>query len=109
MEPAALIVGIVTAVSLVVLVALVRRSRRADAALRARSREAEGEVLDVWQDGMGSFCVRYRFTPQGSAAPITRDEFAGCLKATLPEVGDRLLVRYDPDSPQRAALQRRGC
>jgi hypothetical protein len=109
MEPAAFVVGIVIATALTALVVLVRRGLRANAALRTKGREIEGEVLDVWQDGTGSFCVRYRFTPEGAAAPITRDEFAGCLRAALPEVGDKLPVRYDPESPQRAALQRKGC
>jgi Protein of unknown function (DUF3592) len=109
MEPATLVIGIVAVLSLMALIALVRRSRRTTDALRTRGREVEGEVLDVWQDGMGSFCIRYRFTPQGSEASITREEFAGCLRAALPEVGDRLPVRYDPHAPQRAALRRAGC
>jgi hypothetical protein len=109
MEPIAFVVALAAALLLMVLIGLVRRSRRAIAALRARGREVQAEVLDVWQDGTGSFCVRYRFTPQGSEAPITREEFAGCLRAALPEVGDRVPVRYDPHLPQRAALQRKSC
>lgn len=88
---------------------LTRRGRRTRDRMRAQGLSAEAEVLDVWQDGMGSFCVRYRYTPQGSARPITRDEFAGCLRATLPDVGDRVSVRYDPEAPERARLQRDGC
>jgi Protein of unknown function (DUF3592) len=100
---------VVAVLSLLALIALARRTLRANEALKARGRETEGEVLDIWQDGTGAFCVRYRFTPQGSDAPITREEFAGCLRAMLPEVGDRLPVRYDPTFPQRATLQRTGC
>jgi len=108
-EPNALAFGVVVGLALVVFVSLARRSRRARQRLSAQWADAEAEVLDVWQDGMGSFCVRYRYTPRGSARPITRDEIAGCLRATLPDVGDRVSVRYDPEQPEHARLQRDGC
>lgn len=82
--------------------AAIRYARRA----RARLEEglfAEGEVLEIWQDGTGSYVVRYRFTPEGGA-PVARSEVAACLRAALPEVGARVRVRYDPRQPQRAQL-----
>ena len=109
MAPEAYIIGVVTALALVALVTLARRSRRARDRQSSQWPRVEGEVVDVWQDGMGSFCVRYRFTPQGAALPITREEVAGCLQATLPAVGERVPVRYDPEAPMRARMQREGC
>ena len=109
MELYALVIAIVIALVAFALIAAARRGRRAREWLMARGVEVEGEVVDVWQDGTGSFCVRYRFTPQGSTVPITRDEYAGCLKAALPAVGERVSVRYDPESPERASVQRTGC
>lgn len=109
MEPKVFAIGVLIALALAALAAMTRRARHARDRLNAQGEVAEGEVLDVWQDGMGSFCVRYRFTPQGSARPITRDEIAGCLRAVLPEVGETVPVRYDPKAPERARLQREGC
>ena len=109
METGILAVTVVIASALIALIALARRSRRARDRPRPHEVAVEGEVLDVWQDGMGSFCVRYRFTPRGGAGSITCDEFAGCLRAVLPEVGERVAVRYDPAAPERARLHRESC
>jgi hypothetical protein len=109
MAPEAYIIGAVTVVALIALVALARRSRRALDRQSSHWPTAEGKVLDVWQDGMGSFCIRYQFTPRGAASPITREEVAGCLQAMLPAVGERVPVRYDPDAPMRARMQRDAC
>jgi len=112
MEPAVLaigVAGVVVVVTAMAFVAGVRRVRRARDQLRSHGLDTEAEVLEVWQDGMGSYCVRYRYTPQGFTQPITRDEIAGCLRAMLPEVGERVSVRYDPEKPERARLQRDGC
>jgi Protein of unknown function (DUF3592) len=109
MAPETYIIGTVTALALVALVTLARRSRRARDRQSSQWPRVEGKVLEVWQDGMGSFCVRYQFTPRGAALPITREEVAGCLQATLPAVGERVPVRYDPEAPMRARMQREGC
>ncbi|KPK06683.1 MAG: hypothetical protein AMJ64_08510 [Betaproteobacteria bacterium SG8_39] len=89
--------------------ALLRRVGQARAArdwLHVHGALAEGEVLRVWQENHGGYCVRYRFTPQGAREPIQRDEFAGCLAATVPEAGAKVRVRYDPESPERSLLAR---
>jgi Protein of unknown function (DUF3592) len=109
MEPVAIAVIVVIALTAVPLIGMARRARRARERLRSRGVRVEGEVLEVWQDGMGSYCVRYRYTPRGSAHPVMRNEIAGCLRALLPEVGERVPVRYDPEAPERARLQREGC
>ncbi|MCG6875272.1 MAG: DUF3592 domain-containing protein [Betaproteobacteria bacterium] len=109
MEPNALAFSVVVGLALCVFVILARRSRRARERLSSQWLDAEAEVLDVWQDGMGSYCVRYRFTPHGSAHPVTRDQLAGCLRVGLPEAGERVPVRYDPQAPEHALLQREGC
>lgn len=105
----AYIIGAVTLLALIALVTLARRSRRARDLQSSQWPHAEGKVLEVWQDGMGSFFVRYQFTPRGAALSITCEEVAGCLQATLPAVGERVPVRYDPAAPMRARLQREGC
>jgi hypothetical protein len=101
--------GGVIALILAVLVTMARRDRRARDLRTSHWASAQGEVLEVWQDGTGSFCVRYRFTPRGTATPITRDEIAGCFRAALPDVGARVPVRYDPEAPMRAQLQGESC
>jgi len=83
--------------------AVVSRARRSRALLDAEGLLAEAEVLEIWQDGTGSYVVRYRFTPE-DGSPVTRSEVAACLRAALPEVGERVRVRYDPREPQRARL-----
>jgi len=105
----ALAIGAVIVLVAAALVAISRGPRRARERLAALGVQVQGEVLGVWQDGTGSYCVRYRYTPKGAAEPITRDEFAGCLRARLPEVGEHISVRYDPRAPRRAHLQRSGC
>ncbi len=109
MSPQAIVISIITALALIALIGWARKRRRAQDRLASQWTRVEGEVLDVWQSGMGSYYVRYRFTPRGSERPITRDESGGCLKAVLPEVGARVPVRYDPETPERARLQREGC
>lgn len=104
-----LAIGFVIALGAAAIVWVTRRPRRAHQQLDAQGAEADGEVLEVWQDGTGSYCVRYRYTPQGAPEPITREEFAGCLRARLPEVGEHVSVRYDPRAPQRARLQYSSC
>jgi hypothetical protein len=102
-------IGFVAAVAVAFVVALLRRIGRARAArnwLHLYGARAEGEVLRVWQENHGGYCVRYRFTPQGASEPITRDEFAGCLAATVPEAGAKVRVRYDPQAPERSLLAR---
>ena len=84
-------------------IAMVRYGRRVRARLGEEGRVAEGEVLEIWQDGTGSYVVRYRFTPEGGE-PVTRSEVAGCLRTALPEAGARVRVRYDPRNPHRAQL-----
>lgn len=102
-------IGTIAAAGIVIGIALVRHLRLA---IHQRERlvtdgeRAEGEVLQVWQDGNGSYGVTYRFQPRGAAQPVTRREHAGCLLVAIPEVGDRIGVRYDPDAPQRALMER---
>ena len=104
-----LAIGLVLVLGALALIAVTRGPRRAHERLDAHGARVEGEVLEVWQDGTGSYCVRYRYTPQGSPEPITREEVAACLRASLPEVGEHVSVRYDPQAPRRAHLQRSGC
>jgi hypothetical protein len=101
--------GFLTAIAAAFVIAVLRRLRQARAArdwLHLYGALAEGEVLRVWQENHGGYCVRYRFTPQGASEPMTRDEFAGCLAATVPEVGAKVGVRYDPEAPERSLLAR---
>lgn len=84
-------------------IAMVRYGGRARARLDVEGVVAEGEVLEIWQDGTGSYVVRYRFVPDGGE-PVTRSEVAACLRTALPEVGARVRVRYDPHRPHRAQL-----
>jgi hypothetical protein len=83
--------------------AVVSRARRSQAQLDAEGLLADAEVLEIWQDGTGSYVVRYRYAPEGGE-PVTRSEVAACLRAALPEVGARVRVRYDPREPRRARL-----
>lgn len=76
----------------------VRRDRRARLA-RATAR-AEAEVLRVWRDGDGPYCVEYRFRPAGHGEAVTGVAYGGCLRAGLPEPGERIAVRYDPADPR---------
>jgi hypothetical protein len=102
-------IGFVAAVAIGFVLAVLRRIGRARAArdwLQTHGEIAEGEVLRVWQENHGGYCVRYRFTPKGASEPIQRDEFAGCLAATVPEAGAKVRVRYDPEAPGRSLLAR---
>ena len=101
--------GFVLAIAVAFVVGLLRSIARARAArdwLHTQGALAEGEVLRVWQENHGAYRVRYRFTPRGASEPIQRDEYAGCLAATVPEAGAKVRVRYDPASPERAVLER---
>ena len=102
-------IGFAAAIAVAFVVAVLRNIARARAArdwLHTHGALAEGEVVRVWQENHGGYCVRYRFTPRGASEPVQRDEFAGCLAATVPEVGDKVGVRYDPESPERSLLAR---
>ena len=106
MAPGALLaVVLLIALLAVMLWRLARRARRERERLDAEGVIAEGELLDLWQEGT-AFHVRYRFTPAGAAEPVTKSEMASCLRVELPEVGARVRVRYDPKSPQRARMLR---
>jgi len=109
MEIDLVIVTAAVALAVIVVIVMARRDRRAREAFHARSARAEGEVLEVWQDGTGSYCVRYRFTPPGSSRAIVKEEVAGCLRTALPGVGATVAVRYDPAAPHVARFQREGC
>ena len=100
-------VGFIAAVAVGLVVALLRFVGQARAArqwLHVHGALAEGEVVQVWQENHGGYCVRYRFTPRGAREPIQREEFAGCLAATVPEVGAKVGVRYDPEAPEHSVL-----
>lgn len=100
-------IGFIAAIAVAFVVALLRWIGQARAArdwLHTQGALAEGEVLQVWQENHGGYCVRYRFTPRGASKPIQRDEFAGCLAATVPEVGAKVGVRYDPEAPEHSVL-----
>lgn len=109
MNADAFTIGFVAAIAVGFVLALLRRIGQARAArdwLHTHGALAEGEVLTVWQENHGGYCVRYRFTPKGASEPIQRDEFAGCLAATVPEAGAKVRVRYDPEAPERSLLAR---
>lgn len=102
-------IGFVAAIAVAFVVAVLRNIAQARAArdwLHTHGALAEGEVVRVWQENHGGYCVRYRFTPRGAREPVQRDEFAGCLAATVPEVGAKVGVRYDPEAPDRSVLAR---
>jgi hypothetical protein len=106
MGPGALVaVVLLVALLAVALRLLARRARREREQLDAEGLVAEGELLDIWQEGT-AFHVRYRFTPAGADEPVTKSEMASCLRVELPEVGASVKVRYDPKSPQRARMLR---
>ena len=102
-------IGFLAAIAVAFVFAVLRRIGKARAArkwLHLYGARAEGEVLRVWQENHGGYCVRYRFTPEGATEAMTRDEYAGCLAATVPEVGAKVGVRYDPEAPERSLLAR---
>lgn len=102
MTPELLVLGTLALVVVAIGVALARRARRERARLDAEGLLAEAKVLMVWQEVAG-FRVRYRFTPPGAAQPVVRSETSACLRALVPEPGDRVSVRYDPADPLRRA------
>lgn len=109
MEIDFVVVAAAVALAVIVVIVAARRDRRARDAFRALSARAEGEVLEVWQDGTGSYCVRYRFTPPGSSGAIVKEEVAGCLRTALPGVGATVAVDYDPAAPHVARFKREAC
>ena len=80
-----------------------RRQRRSSATVAA-----EAEVLRVWQDGEGPYCVEYRFTPAGGE-PVTARAWGGCLRTGLPEAGERIRVFYNPADPRISRLADESC
>ncbi|MDH4189326.1 MAG: hypothetical protein OEW21_03850 [Betaproteobacteria bacterium] len=106
MDSEAIAVLVLVALPVVVGLALRHRARRARARFDAGALSAEAEVLDILPESSGAFRLRYRFTPAGTGGAITCEEIAGCLRATLPEVGERVAVRYDPLDPRRARFVR---
>jgi len=107
MDPAIPIVVALAALAVLVAYAAARRARRDREQLDAEGRLAEGEVLAVWQDGT-AHRVRYRYTPEGAAQPVLRTEMAHCLRVLVPEVGEKVKVRYDPRDPRRSRILRAG-
>jgi hypothetical protein len=101
---ALVVIGVIALAFVLAALRAARRARAARAWLDQHGVRAEGEVLRVWQENHGLYRVRYRFTPAGASEPIQRDEYAGCLAVTVPEVGDRVRVRYDPADPAHALL-----
>jgi hypothetical protein len=102
-------VGFIVAIGVALVVALLRAIAHARSArdwLHTHGALAEGEVVLVWQENFGGYCVRYRFTPRGAREPVQRDEYAGCFAAGVPEVGTKVGVRYDPEAPEVSVLAR---
>jgi len=109
MDPDGITLGFLAAIAIAFVGAVLRRvagARRARDWLHLYGAHAQGEVLRVWQEHHGAYCVRYRFTPQGASEPMTRDEYVGYLIAAVPEVGAKVGVRYDPEAPERSLLAR---
>jgi uncharacterized membrane protein len=102
MDNATLVIAILAVIAVWAAFRAARRARAARERLDAEGELAEGEVLDVWQDGT-AFRVRYRYTPKGAAEPVVRTEIAACLQVLVPERGDKLRVRYDPNDPKNRA------
>jgi len=100
--PELLILGTLGIAAIIIAVLLVRAARRAREQLDANGLLADAEVLTVWQEVAG-YRVRYRFTPQGAEKPVVRSEIGACLRALVPEPGDTVRVRYDPQDPTRRA------
>jgi uncharacterized membrane protein len=106
MDNATLVIAILAVIAVWAAFQAARRARRERERLDAEGELAEGEVLDVWPEGT-AYRVRYRFTPRGAAEPVLRTEIAACLQVLVPERGDKVSVRYDPNDPkQRARLLR---
>ena len=102
MTAALLVLGGLGIAFILIAVLLARAARRAREQLDAHGLLAEAEVLMVWQEVAG-YRVRYRFTPPGAEKPVVRSEISACLRALVPEPGDTVQVRYDPQDPLRRA------
>ena len=107
MDPAIPVITVLAALAVLAAFRASRRARRDRERLDAEGLLAEGEVLEVWQDGT-AFRVRYRYTPEGAAQPVLRTEMAHCLRVLVPEVGEKVKVRYDPRDPRRSRILRAG-
>ena len=109
MQTDAFTVGFVVALALAfvgVVVVLIRRARRARAALHGEGAVAEGEIVRVLREPNGAYLVRYEFLPEGASEPLKRDEYIGYLVAEVPEVGTKVKVRYHPQAPEKSLLVR---
>jgi len=107
MDPALLFVVVLGALAVLAAFTAARRARRDRERLDAEGRLAEAEVLAVWPEGSG-FRVRYRYTPEGAAEAVLRTEMAHCLRVLVPEVGEKVKVRYDPRDHRRSRILRVG-
>jgi uncharacterized protein (DUF1684 family) len=107
MDPALIVVLVLGVLAALAAFAAARRARRDRNRLDAEGRLADGEVLAVWPEGT-AFRVRYRYLPEGAAQPVLRVEMAHCLRVLVPEVGERVKVRYDPRDHQRSRILRAG-
>jgi Protein of unknown function (DUF3592) len=102
MDDATLVLAIFAVIAVWAAFRAARRARRERERLDAEGELAEGEVLDVWPDGT-TYRVRYRYTPRGAAEPVLRTEIAACLQVLVPEPGEKVRVRYDPNDPKNRA------
>ena len=102
MDNATLVIAILAVIAVWAAFQAARRARWERARLDAEGELAEGEVLDVWPEGT-AYRVRYRFTPRGAAEPLVRTEMAACLQVLVPERGEKVAVRYDPNDPKNRA------
>ena len=102
MSPAELTIAILAVIAVWAAWQAARRARYERERLDAEGELAEGEVLKVWPEGT-AYRVRYRYTPKGAAEPVTRTEIAACLQVLVPEPGEKVSVRYDPNDPKGRA------
>jgi len=107
MDPTLVIVAVFGTLAVLAAYTAARRARRDREQLDAEGRLAEGEVLAVWPEGT-AYRVRYRYTPEGAAKPVLRSEIAPCLRVLVPEVGEKVRVRYDPRDFRRSRFLRAG-
>ncbi|MDA0225187.1 MAG: hypothetical protein O2975_03630 [Proteobacteria bacterium] len=102
MDTGAIVLGVLGFAAVAVFFALARRARHERRRLDREGLLVDAEVLNVWQEVAG-YRVRYRYTPEGASAAVVRSEISACLRALVPEPGDRVRVRYDPRDPVRRA------
>lgn len=102
MDDATLVIAILAVIAVWAAFRAARRARWERERLDAEGMLAEGEVLDVWPEGT-AYLVRYRYTPGGAAEPVVRTEIAACLRVLVPEPGEKVRVRYDPNDPKNRA------